>query len=138
MLRKRFALGLIAAGVLLLWMTVIHFLPGPKPAEVTAAVASAPAQPNPARVAQCREILKSAPRGAVRSYKLDGDYGTVIVGPVFYTAPFDAKQALDATLRCVLADGRADNHGVAYVEYKDMYSNKEVAKWSNDTGFSME
>lgn len=65
-------------------------------------------------------------------------YESVVVGRNFDAAPFDAKQWFDATVRCVLSNGRADSAGIKYVGYLDAYTNKEVAKWSEVTGFSVD
>ena len=93
--------------------------------------------PDPQRLQTCQKLLKSAPRGAIRSYERRGEYGSVVVGPSYTFAEFDAKEALDSVMRCVLSEGRKDNVGVDYVEYLDPYSHKEVAKWSKYTGFSV-
>jgi hypothetical protein len=95
---------------------------------------------NPAQEAKCHKVLDYGFRiGALKSYKGTGDgYGTVVVGPSFYSASFENKQALDATVRCVLSEGRNSYAGLKYVEYLDPYTNKEIAKWSNVTGFSVD
>lgn len=110
--------------------------------KATAAEPTAAALPpaSPAQEAKCRKVLDYGFRiGALKSYKgtVDG-YGTVVVGPSFYSASFENKQVLDATVRCVLSEGRKDYAGLKYVEYLDPHTNKEIARWSVYTGFAVD
>jgi hypothetical protein len=62
-----------------------------------------------------------------------------VVGRGFYAASFEDKRWFDATVRCVLSEGREDTAGILkYVEYLDDHTNKEIAKWSDVTGFSVD
>lgn len=114
-----------------------------KPSKVAAttqpAVAALPPA-NPAQAAKCEKVLEYGQRmGAIKSYESTTDgYGTVVVGPAFYSATFENKQLLDATVRCVLSQGRADYAGLKYISYNDPYTNKEIARWSSVTGFAVE
>jgi hypothetical protein len=92
---------------------------------------------NPVQAAKCRKLLKDAPVTWKMSEAQAG-YGTVVVGPTFYGASFENKQWFDATVRCVLSEGRDHYAGIKYVTYLDSYTNKEIAKWSDVTGFSVD
>lgn len=130
----------IAAGILVLPLGFALFtvLARSHPQTATATTTQTALPPaNPAHAAKCRKMLNSAPVTWKISGPRDG-YGTVIVGPGFYAATFENKQWFDATVRCVLSDGREHSAGLKYVEYLDAYTNKEIAKWSDATGFSVD
>ena len=133
--------GLIVfAGVL----TVTQHHAGAAPAMTAAAMdeptPQAAPQANPEQTAKCRKVLDLGFKmDALRSYKGTTDgYGTVVVGAAFTDATFEDKQMVDATVRCVLSDGRAESAGMKYVEYLDPRTHKEVARWSDVTGFAVD
>lgn len=112
------------------------------PAAAAATVSATTTLPpaNPTQAAKCEKVLDYGRHiGAIKSYQGTTDgYGTVVVGPSFYSATFENKQSLDAMVRCVLSQGRADYSGLQYVGYYDPYTNKEIARWSHVTGFAVD
>lgn len=99
----------------------------------------AQAAPNPAREAKCRELLQFAEHnGMIQNVSSSGEDGSVTVGRAFYAGTFHDKQLLDSTVRCVLSHGRADDQGISFIHYYDLYTNKEIASWSRYTGFSVD
>jgi len=111
------------------------------PSTVTAESATPVLPPvNPARSAKCLSALQELDRSvaAWRRYQYLGDgQGTVEVGPAYYAVTFDDKQTIDAAMRCVLSRGREGSVGLSYVSYLDPFTHKEIAKWSDATGFSV-
>lgn len=138
MQRRTLAYAMLIGSVGIVGAVYGHFADvssGASASSVQAAVVSAP---NPQRAAECDRLLEKAPAGAVRKYSTEGDIATVVVGRPFYAADFESKQLLDGTLRCVLTEGRPDSAGLSLVVYRDSYTNKEIAKWSKYTGFSVD
>lgn len=133
---KRLGLFLLFCFVCLAVVLMTSSHSGASASQTASAKAALPSA-NPVQAEKCRKVLNEAPI----SWKLSGSqggYGTVVVGPSFYSAPFEDKKLFDATVRCVLSDGRANYAGIKYVEYLDSHTNKEVAKWSDVTGFSVD
>jgi len=100
---------------------------------------AAPPSPDPQRKQQCIELLQKVPGGVIDTYQDQGDgFGRVVVGPFYNSVGFDDKALVDANIRCILAKGAADSAGLQYVEYLDPLTHKEIAKWSDVTGFSVD
>ena len=112
----------------------------PQPAGATAQAAAVTlSQADPVEEARCRSVMDDGRRlGLVNSYKWQDGYGTVVVGFGFEQASFEDKQSLDQMARCVMTEGRHDLAGLKYVEYLDFRNHKELAKWSEVTGFSVD
>ncbi len=132
------ALGLIAFVFLFVFVLI---LTGGGRSNGAPQTATAPqiSAPDPAEAARCQSVMDWAIKnGLVTSYEASDGYGSVVVGLGFDSASFEDKQSLDRVARCVMTQGRHDRAGLQYVEYLDYRSHKELAKWSEVTGFSVD
>ena len=72
---------------------------------------------------------------------MDGGIGTVEVDDLYYGTTFEQKQTVNQMVLCAVTQGREDNAkqlGITSVQYLDEHSNKTIAIWTPDSGFSVE
>jgi len=122
--------------VLVIW--VVGLVTGSHTPQPTAAQPATIQQESPAekveenqRFEECRGKLKKAQQlDLLHDLKLDGGLPTVVVGPTFYTIPFETKQAFADTVNCFVTAGQ---HKVTSFDLLDSMTHRTVAHYSFGT-----
>lgn len=129
----------LACGIVLVGFQVLDAITAPAPVAVNIPTAIAPPQSSPeqlAKAAKCKAFLDKDRSGIWRHYMVDGSTMTVEVGPVFYAADFETKQALNGFMRCVATGGRMDNT-VNFIDYLNVNTHHDAATWSPAAGLEV-
>ncbi len=89
-----------------------------------------------AKAKKCKALLEKDRSGIWRHYQIDGSTVIVEVGPIFYAADFETKDALNGFMRCVATDGRMDNT-VTFIDYLDQNTHRDAATWTPALGLDV-